>query len=61
MEGGVDAEERSSVDAAQDVAQQDAELHDDAGEENKFQKAIGAWRSTAHQRRESIRRRLTMG
>jgi homeobox protein cut-like len=48
MEGGVDAEERSSLDAVQDSAQQGPGLQDDSGEENKFQKAIGAWRSMTY-------------
>jgi homeobox protein cut-like len=39
MEGGLDVEERTS----QDGPGLDAGSH--AAEENKFQKAIGAWRS----------------
>jgi hypothetical protein len=48
MEGGVDAEERSSLDSVQDSTQQASETQEDSGEDNKFQKAIGAWRSTAN-------------
>jgi homeobox protein cut-like len=60
MEGGVDAEERSSLDAAHESAQQDLRLQDGSGEENKFQKAIGAWRSTLYLGKEPCRSRLTM-
>lgn len=44
MEGGVDTEERAPVDAAPDTTNPDAE---EPGDDNKFQKAIGAWRSMA--------------
>jgi hypothetical protein len=49
MEGGVDTEERSLVEAQQDRASDAAAaaaVHQETEEdENKFQKAIGAWRS----------------
>ncbi|KAJ4373240.1 hypothetical protein N0V83_003534 [Neocucurbitaria cava] len=45
MEGGVDMEERSAPDAVPDSKDQQAEATDDAEEDNKFQKAIGAWRN----------------
>ncbi|KAF2034109.1 hypothetical protein EK21DRAFT_57258 [Setomelanomma holmii] len=45
MEGGVDTEERSSLDAPQQDTKQVLEAQGEAGEENKFQKAIGAWRN----------------
>jgi homeobox protein cut-like len=45
MEGGVDTEERSSLEAAQDNARPVTGAEEDAAEENKFQTAIGAWRS----------------
>jgi homeobox protein cut-like len=44
MEGGIDTEEQSSLEAAQDTRQV-ADAQEDGGDENKFQKAIGAWRS----------------
>jgi hypothetical protein len=44
MEGGVDTEERSPLDAAPDTTNPVAE---ETSEDNKFQKAIGAWRSMA--------------
>lgn len=47
MEGGVDTEERSSLEAAQDNTKQVAGAQEDTADENKFHKAIGAWRSTA--------------
>jgi hypothetical protein len=62
MEGGVDMEERSSLEAAQESTKHVAETQDDAAaeeEENKFQKAIGAWRS-AMVLRFRYRRELTM-
>jgi homeobox protein cut-like len=45
MDGGVDADERTSVEAAQDTTKQVADAQEDGADENKFQKAIGAWRS----------------
>lgn len=48
MEGGVDVEETNSLDAAQDGNNHDAQSHEEPGEDNKFQTAIGAWRSTAN-------------
>ncbi|KAH7066910.1 CASP C terminal-domain-containing protein [Paraphoma chrysanthemicola] len=45
MEGGVDAEERSSLDAAPQNTKQASEAQEEGGEDNKFQKAIGAWRN----------------
>jgi hypothetical protein len=47
---GADVEERSSSEGVQDTAKHVAEAHDAAGDENKFQKAIGAWRSTTPRR-----------
>jgi hypothetical protein len=48
MDGGVDTEERrpEAAQAAQDRTKHVATAHDGGGEENKFQKAIGAWRSS---------------
>jgi homeobox protein cut-like len=46
MEGGTDALETSSVEAAQDNAKHVTDAQEDGADENKFQKAIGAWRST---------------
>jgi hypothetical protein len=44
----VDTEERSSVEAQQDKGNEAAPVHHETEEEeNKFQKAIGAWRSKA--------------
>jgi homeobox protein cut-like len=45
MDGGVDALETSSLEAAQDNTKQVTHAQEDSGDENKFQKAIGAWRS----------------
>ncbi|KAH7071648.1 CASP C terminal-domain-containing protein [Paraphoma chrysanthemicola] len=45
MEGGVDAEERRSLDAAPQNTKQGSEAQEEGGEDNKFQKAIGAWRN----------------
>jgi hypothetical protein len=47
---GADVEERSSSESVQDTAKHVAEAQDGAGDENKFQKAIGAWRSTTPRR-----------
>ena len=45
MEGGVDMEERGSLEAAPASQDQQPDVADEPGEENKFQKAIGAWRN----------------
>ncbi|KAL6705587.1 hypothetical protein ACN47E_006534 [Coniothyrium glycines] len=44
MEGGVDVEDRAS-DAAADHQETMSDAADNPGEDNKFQKAIGAWRN----------------
>lgn len=56
MEGGIDTEEQSSLEAAQDTAKQSSDAQEDGGEENKFQKAIGAWRSRKTRRINYIRK-----
>jgi hypothetical protein len=45
MDDGIDAESRSSQDALQPDETPAQEGVEDGVEENKFQKAIGAWRS----------------
>ncbi|KAF2827994.1 hypothetical protein CC86DRAFT_454712 [Ophiobolus disseminans] len=45
MEGGVDLEERGSLDAAQDSRHEDLDAQEESGDDNKFQTAIGAWRN----------------
>jgi hypothetical protein len=54
----VDTEERSSLEAAQDTTKQVTDAQEDGGDENKFQKAIGAWRSM-DSRRNSYSHQLT--
>jgi hypothetical protein len=44
MEGGIDVEERAS-DAVPEKREEQAHVAEESGEDNKFQKAIGAWRS----------------
>ena len=48
MEGGldVDVEERTSVDAVPQSEEQKPGTREQQGDDNKFQKAIGAWRGT---------------
>lgn len=45
MDGGLEAAERIALEASQDNAGDGGEAQADAAEENKFQTAIGAWRS----------------
>ncbi|KAF2119918.1 CASP C terminal-domain-containing protein [Lophiotrema nucula] len=45
MEGGVDAEDRTSLDAPRDEAEVEQGAGGQSAEENKFQTAIGAWRN----------------
>lgn len=56
MEGGVDVESRSSQDALRHGEEPGQDAGEDAADDNKFQKAIGAWRSKNSLARDALER-----